>query len=261
MSFNFYEIITFYLKGEGTETWMGCHYRPWCFCSGWQVGQHPGWSPECLGCLYPQSTASSTESLRRWWPFVIRSSTSQRPQKTWRRCLAGLQGWQDTEPSGKQLGQSTAAMSTSSYQAALVVGNTGTGCFLPFCRLCVTIRAALLTHTWAGLGQSTTPECSATVHSTGGHSNLLQGTSSLPTGGYPCLQHPLPLITPYRMTVQGVGAQRFNIPHCWAHSIIERAFGLMKARFLGHLPSSAGGALHLGTLRHNIMCHPPQHLS
>ncbi|CAM4652730.1 unnamed protein product [Leuciscus chuanchicus] len=53
----------------------------------------------------------------------------------------------------------------------------------------------------------------------------------LADGGYPCLQHPLPLITPYKRPVRGVGAQRFNLHHSRARSIIERAFGMMKTRF------------------------------
>ncbi|KAF3844220.1 hypothetical protein F7725_013561 [Dissostichus mawsoni] len=53
----------------------------------------------------------------------------------------------------------------------------------------------------------------------------------LADGGYPCLQHPLPLITPYRQPLQGVGPQRFNSHHSRARSIIERAFGMMKTRF------------------------------
>ncbi|XP_033847383.1 putative nuclease HARBI1 [Periophthalmus magnuspinnatus] len=53
----------------------------------------------------------------------------------------------------------------------------------------------------------------------------------LADGGYPCLQRPLPLITPYKRPVQGVGAQRFNCHHSKARSIIERAFGMMKTRF------------------------------
>ncbi|CAJ1059690.1 protein ALP1-like isoform X1 [Xyrichtys novacula] len=48
---------------------------------------------------------------------------------------------------------------------------------------------------------------------------------------YPCLQHPLPLITPYRLPVRGVVAQRFNGHHARARSVIERAFGMMKTRF------------------------------
>ncbi|XP_033951422.1 putative nuclease HARBI1 [Pseudochaenichthys georgianus] len=48
----------------------------------------------------------------------------------------------------------------------------------------------------------------------------------LADGGYPCLQHPLPLITPYKRPLQGVGPQRFNSHHSRARSIIERAFGL-----------------------------------
>ncbi|XP_042602831.1 putative nuclease HARBI1 [Cyprinus carpio] len=53
----------------------------------------------------------------------------------------------------------------------------------------------------------------------------------LADGGYPCLQRPLPLITPYKRQVQGVGAKRFNSHHSRARSIIERAFGMMKTRF------------------------------
>ncbi|KAL4001538.1 Fc receptor-like protein [Sarotherodon galilaeus] len=47
----------------------------------------------------------------------------------------------------------------------------------------------------------------------------------LADGGYPCLQRPLPLITPYKRPVRGVGAQRFNSHHSRARSIIERAAG------------------------------------
>ncbi|XP_005748765.1 putative nuclease HARBI1 [Pundamilia nyererei] len=53
----------------------------------------------------------------------------------------------------------------------------------------------------------------------------------LADGGYPCLQHPLLLITPYKRPVHGVGAQRFNAHHSRACSVIERAFGMMKTRF------------------------------
>ncbi|KAK9541895.1 hypothetical protein VZT92_001912 [Zoarces viviparus] len=45
----------------------------------------------------------------------------------------------------------------------------------------------------------------------------------LADGGYPCLQHPLPLITPYKRPLQGVGAQRFNGHHSRARCIMERA--------------------------------------
>ncbi|XP_041941430.1 putative nuclease HARBI1 [Alosa sapidissima] len=52
----------------------------------------------------------------------------------------------------------------------------------------------------------------------------------LADGGYPCLQHPLPLITPYKRPVQGVGAQRFNRHHSKARSIVERS--------LMHIPAN-----------------------
>ncbi len=38
--------------------------RPWCFSSVWPVVHHTEWSPECLTCLVPLSTALSSESLR-----------------------------------------------------------------------------------------------------------------------------------------------------------------------------------------------------
>ncbi|XP_038132030.1 protein ALP1-like [Cyprinodon tularosa] len=50
-------------------------------------------------------------------------------------------------------------------------------------------------------------------------------------GGYPCLQHPPPLIAPYKKPVQSVGALRFNSHHSRARCIVERAFGMMKTRF------------------------------
>lgn len=50
-------------------------------------------------------------------------------------------------------------------------------------------------------------------------------------GGYPCLENPLALITPFRQPVAGMAEQRFNNHHSRARCIIERAFGLMKTRF------------------------------
>ncbi|XP_033935689.1 uncharacterized protein [Pseudochaenichthys georgianus] len=119
-------------------------------------------------------------------------------------------------------------MSASCHRAALMVTARETeNCSAPFCcRLFVTIRAASSTCTWAGLGQSMTLEGSATAHSIGRHSTLLQGTLSSQTGGTPASN-----ITPYKRPLQGVGPQRFNSHHSRARSIIERAFGVMKTRF------------------------------
>ncbi|XP_070408085.1 putative nuclease HARBI1 [Nothobranchius furzeri] len=129
---------------------------------------------------------------------------------------------------------STAATSGSSLQAALMVTVTGTGNCSPLssCRLCVTIRATSLTPTWAGRGRCTTPGCSATARCTGSQSVYPPpGHFILADGGYPCLQSPLPLISPYKRGNQGVAAQRFNSHHSKARSVIERAFGMMKTRF------------------------------
>ena len=53
----------------------------------------------------------------------------------------------------------------------------------------------------------------------------------LADGGYPCLEEPLALITPYKRPVRGMAEQRFNYHHSRGRTIIERAFGMMKTRF------------------------------
>ncbi|KAJ4922872.1 hypothetical protein JOQ06_021334 [Pogonophryne albipinna] len=50
-------------------------------------------------------------------------------------------------------------------------------------------------------------------------------------GGYPCIEGPEALITPYREPLQGRVQSRFNQHHARARSIIERAFGIMKTRW------------------------------
>ncbi|XP_041848114.1 putative nuclease HARBI1 [Melanotaenia boesemani] len=72
----------------------------------------------------------------------------------------------------------------------------------------------------------------------------------LADGGYPCLQHPLPLITPYKRPLRGVGAQRFNHHHSRARSIIERAFGMMKSRFRACKRWKCTTPLHHTSLHH-----------
>ncbi|XP_032365442.1 putative nuclease HARBI1 [Etheostoma spectabile] len=50
-------------------------------------------------------------------------------------------------------------------------------------------------------------------------------------GGYPCLQHPVTIMTPYRQPVAGQVQARFNKHHAKARSIIERCFGMLKTRW------------------------------
>ncbi|XP_056451870.1 putative nuclease HARBI1 [Gadus chalcogrammus] len=50
-------------------------------------------------------------------------------------------------------------------------------------------------------------------------------------GGYPCLETPICLITPFKEPVQGQVQQRFNYHQAKGRSIIERAFGMMKTRW------------------------------
>lgn len=173
------------------------------------------------------------------------SSTYRRPRMSYNRYPVGLQGWQDTEPFLKQLEQSMAAMSASSHRAALMVSAIGTGnCFHPSsCRLSVTIRAASLTPTWAGLGRSTTPECSATAHCTGVHSTLLQGisssSSSTPTPPHHSLQE----------ANTRCGSPALQQPSLQGTIHYRACFWDDEDQVPGHLPASAGGAPHLCTSR------------
>ncbi|XP_070398077.1 putative nuclease HARBI1 [Nothobranchius furzeri] len=79
----------------------------------------------------------------------------------------------------------------------------------------------------------------------------------LADGGYPCLQHPLPLITPYKRVVQGVGAQRLNSQATLHH---RACFWNDEDQVQDHLPESDGGPPHLCTSCHHSMHHPAQHL-
>lgn len=48
--------------------------------------------------------------------------------------------------------------------------------------------------------------------------------------GYPCLSHPVKLITPF-LNPHHATQFRFNYHHSWARSIVERALGMVKARW------------------------------
>lgn len=50
-------------------------------------------------------------------------------------------------------------------------------------------------------------------------------------GGYPCLESPVGLITPYKEPITGAVQGRFNYYHSRARSIVERSFGMMKTRW------------------------------
>ncbi|XP_032364242.1 putative nuclease HARBI1 [Etheostoma spectabile] len=60
---------------------------------------------------------------------------------------------------------------------------------------------------------------------------LPTGYILLGDGGYPCLETPICLITPFKEPVQGQVQQRFNYYQSRGRSIIERAFGMMKTRW------------------------------
>lgn len=50
-------------------------------------------------------------------------------------------------------------------------------------------------------------------------------------GGYPCLDKPVSLITPYKEPVRGRTEACFNFHHSRGRSIVERAFGMLKTRW------------------------------
>ncbi|XP_033976880.1 protein ALP1-like [Trematomus bernacchii] len=50
-------------------------------------------------------------------------------------------------------------------------------------------------------------------------------------GGYPCIVHPIVIVTPYREPLQGRVQSRFNGCHAKARCIIERTFGKLKVRW------------------------------
>ena len=50
-------------------------------------------------------------------------------------------------------------------------------------------------------------------------------------GGYPCMEQPVCILTPYREPLHGRVQERYNFHHAKARCIIERAFGMMKTRW------------------------------
>ncbi|KAI2646155.1 hypothetical protein H4Q32_026905 [Labeo rohita] len=78
-------------------------------------------------------------------------------------------------------------------------------------------------------------------------------------GGFPCLSHPISLITPYREPLQNASQRRFNFHHAKARSIIERSFGCLKTRWrslffkdLEVKPEFAPEVITCCTILHNI---------
>ncbi|KAJ4930775.1 hypothetical protein JOQ06_025083 [Pogonophryne albipinna] len=64
-------------------------------------------------------------------------------------------------------------------------------------------------------------------------------------GGYPCIVHPIMIVTPYREPLQGRVQSRFNGCHAKARSIIERTFGKLKVRWRCLLTKALEEALEL----------------
>ncbi|KAJ8356291.1 hypothetical protein SKAU_G00190850 [Synaphobranchus kaupii] len=58
-----------------------------------------------------------------------------------------------------------------------------------------------------------------------------QGWFLIGDGGYPCIQDPITLITPYREPVQGPVQARYNGQLSRARGVVERAFRVMKTRW------------------------------
>ncbi|XP_034075266.1 putative nuclease HARBI1 [Gymnodraco acuticeps] len=77
-------------------------------------------------------------------------------------------------------------------------------------------------------------------------------------GGYPCLEKPVGLLTPYKVP-RGQVQARFNRHHARARSVVERAFGRMKARWRATLfkalevsPSFAPDIIACCAFLHNL---------
>ncbi|XP_062406275.1 putative nuclease HARBI1 [Sardina pilchardus] len=50
-------------------------------------------------------------------------------------------------------------------------------------------------------------------------------------GAYPCLETPIGILTPYKHPLRGRIQEEYNVCHARARSVVERAFGMMKARW------------------------------
>lgn len=53
----------------------------------------------------------------------------------------------------------------------------------------------------------------------------------LADSGYPCLENPITIITPYKLPLQGRVQECYNLHHSKTLSVVEHAFGMMKARW------------------------------
>lgn len=60
----------------------------------------------------------------------------------------------------------------------------------------------------------------------------------LADGAYPCIQTPIGIITPFKTPLRGRIQEHFNAHHARARSVVERAFGVMKARWSATLNKS-----------------------
>ncbi|XP_042609728.1 putative nuclease HARBI1 [Cyprinus carpio] len=171
------------------------------------------------------------ERRHGWWPFATRSSSSRRPRSTWKKCPAvGL-------ARHRAFIKAAGAIDGCHIRIKPPSGPDGQ-CYRNRKLFPSIILQAVCDH--QGRFIDTYVGWPGSVHDSRvlRHSPLYAQSSYPPPGhfiladgGYPCLQRPLPLITPYKRQVQGVGAQRFNSHHSRARSIIEGGFGMMKTRF------------------------------
>lgn len=141
------------------------------------MGRNTGWSPECLGCFAPLFTASSTESLRRWWPFPTRSSTSRKTPEDQEAVSCGFAGLARHQAILK------AAGANNSCHVRIKPLSGPDGQWYRNRKLLPSIILQAVCDMWDGLGLYRTQEGFVTANSTGEHSILLQGTLSLQMAG------------------------------------------------------------------------------
>ncbi|XP_034088290.1 protein ALP1-like [Gymnodraco acuticeps] len=145
----------------------------------------------------PPSADWCTLEYKKLQPFARRSSNCP-PLENWRRLAQSLQGWPTAQYSPG------AVCDGKGFFLNTFVGNPGS------------VHDTRVLKNSAIYKQALYPP---------------SGFFLLGDGGYPCIEGPVALITPYREPLQGRVQSRFNQHHARARSIIEWAFGRMKSRW------------------------------
>ena len=85
------------------------------------------------------------------------------------------------------------------------------------------------------------------------------GYSIIGDGGYPCLEQPISLMTPFRMPHNPLQV-RFNSHLSRGRCVVERAFGILKTRWRSIFLKALEVDVLLRAWGHRLLCGPAQHL-